>query len=132
MARAREIDDFHARHPASDRAIFVALAEVIERGLPEAVGRIWHAHPVWFLDGNPIVGYNRLKDAVRLMFWSGRSFDEPGLTPTGTFQAGEVRYTDVEQVDVDDLVRWLAAARDVQWDYEHIRTNRGLVTRTDF
>lgn len=132
MAHAHEIDEFHARHAESDRAIFVALADTIERWLPESVGKVWHAHPVWFIDGNPIVGYNRLKDAVRLMFWSGQSFQEPGLTPSGTFQAAESRYTDVEQIDVEQVARWLIEARDVQWDYEHIRTNRGLAKRTDF
>jgi hypothetical protein len=33
-----------------------------------------------FLHGNPIVGYSKLKDCIRLLFWSGQSFDEPNLT----------------------------------------------------
>lgn len=50
-----------AQGPA-DRAICQLLAERIEGGLPEAENKIWHGHPVWFLGGNPIVGYsNRLQ-----------------------------------------------------------------------
>lgn len=128
-------DDIVAYHDAlapADREICDVLAGEIERALPEASRKVWHAHPVWFLDGNPIVGYDRLKDAVRLMFWSGQSFALPGLTASGSFQAAEARYADVDQVDVDALASWLAAGRDIQWDYEHIRTNRGLVKRTVF
>lgn len=36
-----------------DKAICEALADAIARGLPEAEGKVWHGHPVWFLDGNP-------------------------------------------------------------------------------
>src|SRR5690606_19527511 len=58
----------------ADQEICELLAVEIDRHLPEAENRIWHAHPVWFLDGNPIVGYSKLKNCVRLLFWSGQSF----------------------------------------------------------
>jgi len=132
MSRPADVVAYHSTLAPADREICDLLAAEIERGLPEATNRVWHAHPVWFLDGNPIVGYDRLKDAVRLMFWSGQSFDVDGLAPSGSFEAAEARYTDVSQIDVDALASWLAASRDIQWDYEHIRTNRGLVKRTDF
>jgi hypothetical protein len=132
MTRAPEIDEYHRNLSESDREICELLAARIELGLPEATSRVWHAHPVWFLDGNPIVGYHRLKDAVRLMFWSGQSFDEPALTDEGSFKAAEVRYTDISEVDVAALERWLGKSRAIQWDYEHIRGNRGLVKRTAF
>jgi hypothetical protein len=78
------------------------------------------AHPVWFLDGNPIVGYSRTKGGVRLLFWSGQSSEEGGLSKEGTFKAAEARYTAVDQVDTKKLGRWLAEAREVQWDYRNI------------
>ena len=93
---------------ASDRAIGEQLAAVIRRQLPEAEERIWHAHPVWFLDGNPVVGYSKLKGGVRLLFWSGRSFNEPGLSNEGKFQAAEARYASADQIDEALLGRWLA------------------------
>ncbi|WP_435742671.1 DUF1801 domain-containing protein [Microbacterium sp. PMB16] len=132
MALPADIADYHRKLDPEDREICELLASEIGRGLPEAQSKVWHAHPVWFLDGNPIVGYDRLKDAVRLMFWSGRSFDVGGLAPSGTFQAAEVRFNDASEIDIDALASWLSTARTIQWDYEHIRTNRGLVKRTDF
>lgn len=112
-----------------DRAICQLLAEQIDRRLPEAENKIWHAHPVWFLDGNPIVGYSKLKSAVRLLFWSGQSFTSPGLVAEGTFQAAEARFTAAEQVDVDQLARWLAEARDIQWDYKNLVKRKGRLER---
>lgn len=112
-----------------DNEICDLLAREIDRGLPDAQNKVWHAHPVWFLDGNPIVGYSKLKDCVRLLFWSGQSFDEKGLSPEGNFKAAEARYTDVSQVDVADLARWLAKARDIQWDYKNIVKRKGRLER---
>ena len=109
------------------RPIGDLLLATIEASLPDADRKVWHAHPVWFFDGNPVVGYDRLKASVRVLFWSGQSFRAPGLTPEGTFKAAEARYTSVDQVDVDALAAWLADARDIQWNYRDIRTNRGLV-----
>ena len=86
-----DIHDYNARQSQVDRGICDLLAEQIHRGLPEAEAKIWHAHPVWFLDGNPVVGYSKLKDSVRLLFWSGQSFDEPGLQAEGKFKAAEAR-----------------------------------------
>lgn len=111
---------------AEDRAICDLLARQIDRGLPEAENKIWHRHPVWFLDGNPVVGYSKLKSCIRLLFWSGRSFDEADLHNEGSFQAAEARYTSAAQVDVETLQRWLGKARDIQWDYKNIMKNKGL------
>ena len=112
-----------------DQAICQLLAEQIDRHLPEAENRIWHAHPVWFLDGNPVVGYSKLKNCVRLLFWSGQSFDEDGLAPEGTFKTAEARYTAADQVDVAALERWLAKARDIQWDYKNVVKRKGKLER---
>jgi hypothetical protein len=112
-----------------ERAICRLLAEQIDRHLPDAENKIWHAHPVWFLDGNPIVGYGRLKGCVRLLFWSGQSFDEPGLDAEGSFKAAEARYTAADQVDTAELQRWLAKARDIQWDYKNIVRRKGSLER---
>jgi hypothetical protein len=114
---------------AGDRAIGDLLAAEIDRGLPEAENKIWHAHPVWFLDGNPIVGYSKLKDAVRLLFWSGESFDEPGLKKEGGFRSAGARYTAADQVDVRSLRRWLKKSRDIQWDYKNIVRRKGRLER---
>ena len=120
---------YNAAQAPRDRAICKLLAEEIDRHLPEAENKVWHAHPVWFLDGNPIVGYSRLKDCVRLLFWSGQSFKEKGLAKEGSFKAAEARFTDVAQVDSKKLKRWLAEARDVQWDYKNLVRRKGKLER---
>ncbi|RGE19989.1 DUF1801 domain-containing protein [Leucobacter sp. wl10] len=122
-----DIRDYHERLDPEARPVCDLLLETIERELPDAERKVWHAHPVWFFDGNPVVGYNRLKASVRLLFWSGQSFREPGLQAEGSFKAAEARYTERGQVDVETLARWLAEARDIQWNYRDIRRNRGLV-----
>lgn len=120
---------YNAAQAPEDRKICNLLAREIDRALPEAENKIWHAHPVWFLDGNPVVGYSKLKSCVRLLFWSGQSFDEDGLQKEGTFKAAEARYTAAAQVDTTDLQRWLAKARDIQWDYKNIVRRKGKLER---
>ncbi|MBX3374908.1 MAG: DUF1801 domain-containing protein [Phycisphaeraceae bacterium] len=112
-----------------DQSICDLLAREIDRALPEAENRVWHAHPVWFLDGNPIVGYSRLKNCVRLLFWSGQSFATPGLASEGKFKAAEARYTAADQVDTDLVRRWLAESREIQWDYANIVKRKGRLER---
>jgi hypothetical protein len=112
-----------------DRDICNLLAREIDQALPKAENKIWHAHPVWFLDGNPVVGYSKLKECVRLLFWSGQSFEEEGLKKEGSFNAAEVRYTAADQVNRQNLKRWLAKARDIQWDYKNIVRRKGRLER---
>jgi hypothetical protein len=114
---------------SQDQKICNLLARTIDRALPEADNKIWHAHPVWFLDGNPVVGYSKLKQCVRLLFWSGQSFEEDGLSDEGSFKAAEARYTAADQVNLKDLKRWLAKARDIQWDYKNIVRRKGRLER---
>lgn len=120
---------YNDKQTTEDKAICDLLAKTIDESLPEAENKIWHAHPVWFLDGNPVAGYSKLKGNVRLLFWSGQSFEETGLTNEGKFKAAEARYTSPEQVNVEDLKRWLAKARDIQWDYKNIVKRKGTLER---
>lgn len=114
---------------AEDKAIAALLSQEITRHLQEAESKIWHRHPVWFLNGNPVVGYSKLKGCVRLLFWSGQSFDEPGLQNEGSFKAAEARYTSAAQVNTADLKRWLQKAREIQWDYKNIVKRKGVLER---
>lgn len=114
---------------AGDKELCDLLANEIDKNLPEAENKIWHRHPVWFLDGNPVAGYSKLKHCIRLLFWSGQSFDEPGLANEGSFKAAEARYTSVDEVNTKDLKRWLNKARDIQWDYKNIVKRKGVLER---
>jgi hypothetical protein len=125
---------YNAAQSAGDRRICDALARSIHQHLTRsgAAGlenKIWHRHPVWFIEGNPIVGYHKLKDCVRLLFWSGRSFEEPGLAPEGGFQTAGARYTAEGQISATDLKRWLEKSARIQWDYKNIVKRKGRLER---
>lgn len=124
-----EIQAYNRAQASEDKEICDMLAREIGRCLPEADSKVWHRHPVWFLDGNPVAGYSKLKGCIRLLFWSGQSFNEPGLHPEGSFKAAEARYTSSAQVNVNDLERWLQKARDIQWDYKNIVKRKGVLER---
>ena len=124
-----DVAAYNERQSLSEKSVCDVLAREISDALPEAENKIWHAHPVWFIEGNPIVGYSKLKDCIRLMFWSGRSFDEPNLNNEGNFQTAGARYTDVFQIEVEDLRRWLSKSRDIQWDYKNIVKRKGRLER---
>jgi len=120
-----DISDYNNAQATEDKLICDKLCEQINQYLPEAESKIWHRHPVWFLDGNPIAGYSKLKNCIRLLFWSGQSFDEPDLQVEGSFKAAEARYTHIGQVNSADLQCWLGKARDIQWDYKNIVKRKG-------
>ena len=124
-----DIRAYNAALEGSDQAICDLLARQIDAALPEAECKIWHRHPVWFLQGNPVAGYSKLKDSVRLLFWSGQSFDEPALANEGSFKAAEARYTAVDEVDTAALQRWLGKAREIQWDYRNLVKRKGKLER---
>ena len=125
----KEIKNYHNTLAKSDKSICDLLYEEICKNLPKAENKIWHRHPVWFIEGNPIVGYSKLKDCVRLLFWSGQSFDEPGLQPEGSFKAAEARYTSAEEINKKDLKNWLKKAEKIQWDYKNIVKRKGKLIR---
>jgi len=125
----KDIQTFNASQQKKDKEICNILATEIERALPDAENKIRHAHPVWFLDGNPIVGYNKLKDCVRLLFWSGQSFEEPDLKPEGSFKAAVVRYTSADQIDKSAIQKWLDKSKEIQWDYKNIMKRKGNLER---
>ena len=124
-----EVQKYNQSKLPEDQLICDVLAKEINLHLAEAENKIWHAHPVWFLDGNPIVGYDKLKDCVRVLFWSGQSFDEENLQKNGSFKASEIRYTHVDQINISDLKRWLEKAREIQWDYKNIVKRKGVLER---
>ncbi|MBK7405515.1 MAG: DUF1801 domain-containing protein [Phycisphaerales bacterium] len=124
-----DIQTYNDAQSPTDKQICDTLAKSISRHLPNAECKIWHRHPVWFLDGNPIVGYSKLKDSVRLLFWSGQSFDEPGLQPEGSFKAAEARFTSKGEINAKDLKRWLQRSIEIQWDYKNIVKRKGKLVR---
>ena len=126
----KEIKDYNNRQSSGDKEIGNQLATIIDNELTESESKIWHAHPVWFLDGNPIVGYSKQKAGMRLMFWSGADFEEDNLNIRGKkFKDASVFYNNPSEIKTKDLKRWLKKSRDIQWDYKNIVKKRGQLDR---
>jgi len=125
-----EIQVYNDKQTAVDKEICNLLATTVDSELTESESKIWHGHPVWFLDGNPIVGYSKQKAGWRLMFWSGADFEEEKLNMVGQkFKDASVFYTSVEQINTNDLFHWLKKSREIQWDYKNIVKRKGLLER---
>ncbi|MES2477901.1 MAG: DUF1801 domain-containing protein [Bacteroidota bacterium] len=124
------IETYNEQQTSTDKEICTLLASTIAAALPEAESKIWHAHPVWFLDGNPIVGYSKQKAGIRLMFWSGADFDEAMLNEFGKkFKDASVFYTSTEQINIKDLNKCLKKSKGIQWDYKNIVKRKGQLER---
>ena len=125
-----DIQAYNDSHTPEDKEICDLLAETIDRNLKKAESKIWHRHPVWFLDGNPIVGYSKQKAGWRLMFWSGAGFDEDALNVVGEkFKDASIFYNTVDDIKAKDLKRWLKKAEEIQWDYKNIMKKKGKLER---
>lgn len=125
-----DIQTYNNGQAIDDRAICDLLAYTLGQKLSNAESKIWHSHPVWFLDGNPIVGYSKQKKGIRLMFWSGAGFDEENLNVLGAkFKDASIFYNNVSEVKTDDLYRWLDKAEKIQWDYKNLVKRKGKLER---
>jgi uncharacterized protein YdhG (YjbR/CyaY superfamily) len=125
-----DVKQYHDLQRAEDKAICDQLYKIISNSLPEAENKVWHAHPVWFLDGNPIVGYSKQKAGMRLMFWSGAGFEEEGLNIKGKkFKDASIFYTTAGEINANELKAWLEKSRAIQWDYKNIVKRKGVLER---
>ena len=125
-----EIQNYNQQFSSDDREIVEKLVKIINENLPEAENKIWHSHPVWFLEGNPIVGYSKQKAGMRLMFWSGKSFEEEKLNILGgKFQDASIFFNSVEEINENDLKKWLQKSREIQWNYKNIVKRKGQLFR---
>ena len=115
---------------SNDKAICDLLFQEINKHLNKADNKLWHRHPVWFIDGNPIVGYSKEKRGIRLLFWSGTSFDEEKLMIRGEkFKDASIFYKSVVEINKKELKRWLGKSEKIQWDYKNIVKRKGQLER---
>jgi hypothetical protein len=125
-----EIQTYNEKQSIEDKGICNLLANTINYHLLLAENKIWHAHPVWFLNGNPIVGYSKQKKGIRLMFWSGADFEEENLNILGEkFKDASIFYNHVSEINLSDVIRWLDKAPKIQWDYKNIVKRKGQLVR---
>ena len=132
MATSKEITSYNKALDKASRDICVVLAEIIDETLTKAESKVWHGAPVWFLDGNPIVGYSKKKAGVELLFWSGQSFDEEQLKPVGKYMAAGYVFASKNEVSKSVIERWIQKSRKIQWDYANLPKNRQLLKLTEF
>ncbi len=125
-----DIQNYNDKQTSTDKEICDLLASTISIELTEAESKIWHAHPVWFLDVNPIVGYSKEKAGIRLMFWSGAEFEEKDLNVVGKkFKDASIFYNSISEININDLIQWLKKSREIQWDYKNIVKRKGQLER---
>ena len=125
-----EIQAYNDKQISTDKEICELITTIINSELTEAENKIWHAHPVWFLNGNPIVGYSKQKKGIRLMFWSGADFDEENLNVRGEkFKDASIFYNNIYEIKAEDVIRWLKISRDIQWDYKNIVKRKGRLEK---
>ena len=125
-----DIKAYNNNLESSDKDICNLLAATIDNILTEADSKIWHAHPVWFLNDNPTVGYSKQKKGLRLMFWSGADFGETDLNVRGEkFKDASIFYTSVSDIDKEKLQQWLEKSKTIQWDYKNIVKRKGKLER---
>lgn len=125
-----EINNYNNKLDTTDKEICDRLAYEINNALSSEESKIWHSHPVWFIDGNPIVGYSKQKKGIRLMFWSGADFEERGLVSTqGKFKDASIFYNSVDEINSTDVGRWLGKSKEIQWDYKNIIKRKGKLIR---
>ena len=128
----KDIVNYNQRQAGEYRKMCETLARAIMKGLPKNENKIWHGAPVWFDDGNPLVGYSARKSGIQLMFWSGGSFNETRFEPIGNaykFKAAGVIYTQASDINAKDIAHWLKKSEAIQWDYKNIVKRKGKLVR---
>lgn len=126
----KEYKAYNDSQNSVDKEICDLLASTIDQELTDAENKIWHAHPVWFLNDNPAVGYSKQKKGIRLMFWSGADFGEESLNIKGQkFKDASIFYNNVTEVNIKELICWLEKSRQIQWDYKNLIKRKGRLER---
>lgn len=108
---ADPIATYGASQATAFRRLCQALRKLIDTALPRATAKVWHGSPVWFIEDNPVVGYNATAKTVNLLFWNGQAFDEAGLRPVGKHRAAQAVFAAADDMDPKEIRRWLKKAR---------------------
>ncbi len=126
----KDIVEYNNKLVDSEEKICNILAKEIDSVLTKSESKIWHRHPVWFLEGNPIVGYSKQKAGIRLMFWSGKDFKEEALNKQSEkFKDASIIYNEVSEINSNLLKRWLKKSKEIQWDYKNIVKVKGRLVK---
>ena len=127
---AADIIEYNQGLAAAERELAEALVALFASKLSTAEAKVWHGHPVWFVDGNPVCGYSLKKAGLEVLFWSGKSFKTAGLRPIGKYQAAGIAVE--TQEDLKKVEAFMPEATKIQWDYKSLPKLRKLEKLTDF
>ena len=111
-----QIAEYSQAQPLAFRKLCDVLRELITTVLPKSTSKVWHGSPVWFIDENPVVGYNATAKTVNLLFWNGQAFDEPDLKPVGKYRAAQAVFGDSAEINPWVIRRWLKKAKSDVFD----------------
>ena len=124
-----DIQKYNLTNKAFDQSILDEIIENINSILSGATSKVWHGHPVWFIEDNPIVGYTIKDGNIHLLFWSGQSFEEAQLVPLGKFKAAEIILSHEKNIKINTITKWLKKAKLIQWDYKNLIKRKGELVR---
>jgi hypothetical protein len=127
---ATDIAEYNQALAGTQQNIAEQLVDLFAASLPTAEAKVWHGHPVWFLDGNPVCGYSLKKAGLEVLFWSGKSFKTAGLRPIGKYQAAGLAVETAE--DIAKVEKFMAEAQSIQWDYKNLPRLQSLEKVTNF
>ena len=111
-----EISEYSQTQPPAFQAKCEVLRGLIQAILPKAPCKVWHGSPVWFVDDNPVVGYEVASKGVKLLFWNGQAFNEAGLRPVGKYKAAQAVFGKADKIDPALVRRWLKKAKSNVFD----------------
>ncbi len=67
------------------------------------------------------------------MFWSGADFEEPNLNVVGKkFKDASIFFLHPEEINGEEISRWLKKSRNIQWDYKNIVKRKGKLEKLNF
>ena len=132
MKIGQDILDYQSELSDDYAEIGAVIIKLISKALPKTEGKVWHGHPVWFIDGNPVVGYSLKKAGIEVLFWSGQSFKLEGLRAIGKFKAAGIALPTIKDLNKKSMTAWLAEAVAIQWDYQNLPKKRSLEKLTKF
>ena len=99
--------------PPAEQAIAELLATEIDRTLPEAENKVWHAHPVWFSMAIRSPATANSRAACACCSGAGSRLTSRDWRRRAVSRQLEARYVTAGDVNVPDLQRWLGRARDI-------------------
>ncbi|GEM_PF-1268482 len=91
------------------------LRTVLDEGLPDATGSMWHGHPVWKAGATPVAGFKAYPSYLTFMLWRGQQLvDGSGRLEPGSATMASVKLRTMDELDRSLFADWLRQAHVLQ------------------